>query len=145
MMTVREFLQRLGTEAIRDWLHQDAWVNALMSDYVKCVPSKLMRDPLFQMKYRRLGMTNAVLDMCFDFPNWLITDVRFPNEVDAIKNAGGIVLRVDRINNPNPKSNHISETALDHLQLPTIINHGTIDELREIVGHALKIIQNESN
>lgn len=32
-MTGRELLQRLGTDAIRDGLHKDAWVNALMSDY----------------------------------------------------------------------------------------------------------------
>ena len=32
-MTVRDFLQKLGTEAIRDGLHPDAWVMALFSDY----------------------------------------------------------------------------------------------------------------
>ena len=34
-MTVRDFLQKLGTDAIRDGLHTNAWVNALMSDYKK--------------------------------------------------------------------------------------------------------------
>jgi hypothetical protein len=33
-MTYREFLQRLGTEAMRDGLHTNVWVNALFSDYV---------------------------------------------------------------------------------------------------------------
>lgn len=32
-ITAREFLQRLGTDAIRDWLHKETWVNALWSDY----------------------------------------------------------------------------------------------------------------
>ena len=32
-MTVRDFLQKLGTDAVRDGLHSNAWVNALMSDY----------------------------------------------------------------------------------------------------------------
>lgn len=32
-MTGRELLQRLGTEAIRDGLHTDAWVMSLFSDY----------------------------------------------------------------------------------------------------------------
>jgi hypothetical protein len=32
-MTARELLQKLGTEAIRNGLHQDAWVNALFSEY----------------------------------------------------------------------------------------------------------------
>jgi hypothetical protein len=33
-MTYREFLQRLGTEAMRDGLHENVWVNALFADYV---------------------------------------------------------------------------------------------------------------
>ena len=31
-ITVREFLQRLGTDAIRDNLHDNAWVNSLMCE-----------------------------------------------------------------------------------------------------------------
>jgi hypothetical protein len=34
MMSVRELLQKLGTEAMRDGLHENVWVNALFSDYV---------------------------------------------------------------------------------------------------------------
>ena len=32
-MKIREFLQRLGTDSIRDHLHLNAWVNSLMCDY----------------------------------------------------------------------------------------------------------------
>ncbi len=32
-MTVREFLQKLGTDAVRDNLHVDTWVNSAFSDY----------------------------------------------------------------------------------------------------------------
>lgn len=32
-MTVRELLQFVGTEGLRKGLHQDTWINALMSDY----------------------------------------------------------------------------------------------------------------
>jgi len=34
-MFVREFLQKLGTDALRKGLHTNVWVNALMSDYKK--------------------------------------------------------------------------------------------------------------
>ena len=34
-MTVREFQQRLGTDAVRNGLHQDAWVIATLRDYTK--------------------------------------------------------------------------------------------------------------
>lgn len=33
LMSVREFLQKLGTEAMRNGLHVNAWCNALFSDY----------------------------------------------------------------------------------------------------------------
>lgn len=33
LMSVRELLQKIGTDALRDRLHQDVWVNALMVDY----------------------------------------------------------------------------------------------------------------
>lgn len=32
-MTVREMLQKIGTDAIRDIVHPDTWVNALFSEY----------------------------------------------------------------------------------------------------------------
>lgn len=34
LISVREFLQKLGTEAMRDGLHTNVWVNALFADYV---------------------------------------------------------------------------------------------------------------
>jgi len=35
-------------------------------------------------------------DLNLMYPSWCITDVRFPNEVDAIKDRNGIVIRVNR-------------------------------------------------
>ena len=32
-MTVRQFLQKLGTEGLRDGLHKNVWVNALFADF----------------------------------------------------------------------------------------------------------------
>lgn len=57
---------------------------------------------------------------------WVMTDVRFPNEVDFVRERGGAVFRIvtDR---PyplagTPAGEHESETALDHLELPEIDN-----------------------
>lgn len=44
----------------------------------------------------------------------LICDVRFPNEVDAIRAAGGYVVRVDRVGFVSDVPEHYSEKALDH-------------------------------
>jgi hypothetical protein len=48
------------------------------------------------------------------FPSqWIITDVRFPNEAKAILDKGGILIRMLRsVDNPN--SQHESEIALDN-------------------------------
>lgn len=91
LISVREFLQRLGTDAIRDGLHTNAWVNALMADY------------------RKIDYND---DEQPEYPNWIITDTRFPNEAEAIKKAGGIVIRVDRPG-VKPINDHPSETGLD--------------------------------
>lgn len=42
---------------------------------------------------------------------WIIPDVRFPSEAKAIKDRGGIIIRVDR--ETFSHDNHPSETALD--------------------------------
>jgi hypothetical protein len=112
-MMYREFLQKLGTDAIRKGLHDNAWVNALMSDY------KLMR-------YLVDDIPTG------EYPKWLITDVRFPNEAAAVKNAGGTMIRIWREPEiPGDSSLHISETALDGYPFDfRVANTGTLDELR---------------
>lgn len=64
----------------------------------------------------------------------VVTDVRFPNEVDHIYSLGGIVMRVVRQGYTG--DDHTSETALDSYILPEIRNDGTVEELRSKV-HAL--------
>lgn len=66
----------------------------------------------------------------------VISDVRFPNEADAIIERGGIVIRLEgdpaKIReNSNRDLTHISETALDNYpRFHTVIhNIGTVDEL----------------
>jgi hypothetical protein len=86
--TVRDFLQLLGTDAIRNGLHSNAWVNALMADYK---PAKMDQ---------------------YNPSNWIVTDVRFPNEAEAIKDRGGIIIRIDRPG-VEPVNAHPSEVALD--------------------------------
>jgi hypothetical protein len=85
-MTYREFLQKLGTEAMRDGLHTNVWVNALFADYKpQDAPYKHLGD-LLEDKHH--GVLNN--------PNWIITDMRFPNEMEAVKEREGITIRVVR-------------------------------------------------
>jgi hypothetical protein len=49
-MSIRELLQKLGTEAIRDSIHPDAWVMALMGDYMRG-DDWVITDMRFQNEY----------------------------------------------------------------------------------------------
>lgn len=138
-MTVREFLQKLGTDAVRFGLHPNTWVNALFSDYKEDTltdkPNKLSDHP----KLVSLGIKQFVPV----YPKWIITDTRFPNEAKAIKDRGGIVIRVVRDINITGSygigkngfkcisvSGHASETSLDDWDFDHIIrNEGSIEEL----------------
>lgn len=56
----------------------------------------------------------------------VITDVRYPNEADAIVAAGGEIWRIER---GAPANAHISETALDGYRFDRVINnHGSVLE-----------------
>lgn len=106
-MTVRDFLQKIGTEGLRTGLHENTWVNALMADYKPSV-----------VGYTSLGEDS------YSEPNWIITDTRFPNEAQAIKNAGGIVIRVDRPG-VTAINAHPSETSLDNWDFDHKIMNGS--------------------
>ncbi len=123
-MTYREFLQKLGTEAMRDNLHKDVWVKALFADYKKEDDDNLLVDN-----------GESILDLR-EYPNWIITDCRFENEAEAVKSHGGILLRINRNgqNVFNILNGHPSETALDNYQFDYVIdNDGSIEELTEKV------------
>jgi hypothetical protein len=74
---------------------------------------------------------------CSKYPNWIITDTRFPNEADAIKNAGGILIRVERPG-VKPINDHPSEVGLDHWTFDYVINNdGDLESLSNKVKDIL--------
>jgi hypothetical protein len=114
-MTVRDLLQILGTEAMRDGLHKNVWVNALMADY-KIHPEH----------FNDIANGRETGD---GYPNWIITDTRFPNEAQAIKDKGGMVIKVDRPG-VGPVNGHPSEDALKDYNFDYVIhNDGSINDL----------------
>jgi hypothetical protein len=66
------------------------------------------QDPNYWVKKTLQQIANDQPDVA------LICDVRFPNEVDGIRAAGGYVVRVDRIGFVSDVPEHISEKSLDH-------------------------------
>lgn len=65
--------------------------------------------------------------------NVVFTDVRFPNELEAILKANGEVWRVVK-KDVSAVNRHSSETALDHYQFNKIItNNGSFEDLHVLV------------
>lgn len=106
-LTVRGFLQLLGTEAMRDVIHPNTWENALFADYKTTYKGSYFEDYIFdtsltlaQYQYWLNNPEKRGLEICLYaktvHPNWVITDVRYPNEAEAIKVRGGILIRVFR-------------------------------------------------
>lgn len=127
ILTPRKLLQLLGTECGRQIIHPNIWVNSTMVDYklYRNTSIKLIKYPTTENEaWLEMYPTNHI------YPNWIISDVRFPNEVKAIKKKNGILIRVER-ESINTEDQHESETALDNYNDWDYIiqNNGTIEEL----------------
>jgi hypothetical protein len=82
-LTPRLLLQLLGTECGRNIIHPNIWINSLMSEY------KPIGDyPIFE--------GDKYIEDVYVYPNWIITDLRFPNEMKAVKDRNGITIRINR-------------------------------------------------
>lgn len=83
---------------------------------------------------------NACLQHCAGFSKSVITDVRFPNEVEAVKQAGGVVVRIVR--GITHGDTHPSENFIDTLDVDyEIHNDGTIPDLQ---GKLLTIVKGQT-
>ena len=144
--TPRLLLQIMGTQIGREILHPDIWVHSLMAEYKS-----------------KLSSNNPVDDLDWEprfiYPNFIITDTRFENELEAVKKREGITIRVNRnfegkwIDKQEWDLHtkgivpHESETALDNSTFDyEIINDGTISELIDKMRNILienKLIKNK--
>ncbi len=107
-VTPRQLLQRMGTEAMRGTFGPDIWIKALFA--------KVDR-------YQSTGLQ----------PDFVVSDVRFKNEADAIRARGGYVVRIERpMIQPHNPDTHASETELDGYDFDRVIsNKGTIYGLKD--------------
>ena len=129
-MTYRDLLQKLGTEAMRNGLHTNVWVNALMSDYTPT-------------HYAVGALETELSEESAIYPNWLITDCRFPNELEAVKTHKGITIKVIRDSGNTIGTTHASETALDdYTKWDYVVdNNGSFEDLKTQV---FSILEKES-
>lgn len=75
---------------------------------------------------------DAIFNQIHLTDNVVLTDVRFPNEAQRIKEEGGLVVRINRPGvtalNAHPSETALSEWPFDY----TIPNEGSLDVLREM-------------
>lgn len=99
---VRRLMQALGTEAGRAILGEDVWVTTTMRE-VDRTPGPVV-----------------------------VTDVRFPNEAQAVVDRGGVLVRVLRPtlrrDDPHPSENSVDDVGADY----TVVNDGTLDDLQAV-------------
>lgn len=140
-LTPRLMLRILGTDCGRNMLHPNIWVNSTMSDYKPSHTINGVAEYMSNGKYRIIGhgeldglILNGGPNFKYEteeakYPNWIITDVRFENEVNVIKEKGGKVIRINR--ETEQINNHPSETSLDNYDKfdYVINNNGTIMDL----------------
>lgn len=115
MPEVRRFLQVLGTDAVRDHLGTNSWVDALFRQWVNdCNEEKRNIDAV-------------------------ISDVRFPNEADACLADSVELWRVVRVNaDDSPFDNgigieHPSEKYVASLPVNRVLTAANVGELQGIV------------
>lgn len=123
--------QKFKSTLLKNW-------NYTPRELLQCIGTGLFRN-----QFDKNVWVNALMNDYDISKNWLISDVRFPNELKAIKDRGGICIRVFRdLHNGNVRIDtipHESELALDGSDGfdYTIINDGTIDDLVEKVKNVL--------
>lgn len=111
-MTYREFLQKLGTEAMRNVLHTDVWVNALFSD-VSSEDNIIITDMRFLNEYEAVKKRKGIT-------------IRVVRPIHALSQENNCGLL------------HSSETSLDDVEFDyTIVNDSTIEDLIEKVKEIL--------
>jgi hypothetical protein len=71
--------------------------------------------------------------------NYVITDVRYPNEAKAIREYGSSqIWRVRRLG-VDPVNSHESESAMDGEKVDQIfVNNGTIDDLNSLINTRMR-------
>lgn len=64
---------------------------------------------------------------------YVVTDARFPNEAEALRDRGGVIVRITR-DGVGPANSHPSETSLDDYDFDHRINNtGSLEEFKDSV------------
>lgn len=115
----RTFMQKVGTEMFRNCLREDIWIKLLEKRINKIRDGvDYDEDDCQHGKHPR----TVVPDMIF------VTDVRFPNEAEAIKNMGGYIIKIRREGFSKSGENlHPSEKFIEQMEADLILDNEAKD------------------
>lgn len=86
---------------------------------------------------------NSTMEKAKNFENVKFTDIRFANEHQAVKDAGGVTIRIERETKQDENSMHASELEIMELPVDFVIkNNGTIEELHSEMSVILEMVRN---
>lgn len=106
MISGREYLQFYGTEAHREVFGDSFWIDYLL--------------PIDKMSlYRKWGQSDGSTLTAL----MMVTDVRFPNEAERVKEHGGFVLEIRKPEDDEDGDQHASEQRLPARLVDEIINN----------------------
>lgn len=114
-LTLRDVLQRFGTEALRGTFGDDFWVDRWYLEYMEYMESS--------------------------HPNVVLTDLRFPNEAKRVRMLGGVVVHLVR---PGAGLTGASGAHASEQTLPVevgdywIVNEGSLEDLDMKAGALLR-------
>jgi hypothetical protein len=142
-LTPRYALQTLGTEWGRD-CYQDIWV-----DYAMRVAKRLLENGYTRYTAEQGIYTKpASMQLPVRRAGVVITDVRFKNEILALKERGGKIIRIKRPGYEKPKWNHPSET--EQMDIPDkafdyiFHNDGTLEDIPAKVQIMIDVLDNSN-
>jgi hypothetical protein len=129
---LREIIDHRGWDGYKDTVWASDIRRWLQVVGTNCVRGILGNDIWAEATFRALDIRK----------NYVITDVRFTNEADGIRNLGGRVYRIVRAG-VGPANSHVSETALDNYEYDGFIhNDGTVNEFHDSVRR--RVFENRS-
>lgn len=140
---MREALLRLNPKVdslvhVADLVEDYGWEIAKKYPEVRRLLQRLGTDVGRKMLGEDVWVKMAMRDLRQD-DRIVISDVRFPNEADAIKKLGGKVWRINRKNH-SAVNTHASELAMDNYLFDHVIyNAGTLDDLSDEVFMTAKM------
>ena len=110
--TPRNFLQTIGTDLCRNTFGQDVWIKRMKMEIEKKMSQKA---------------------------DIIVSDIRFPNEADAVKDMGGILIKITNPRIQTKKDGHISEKLIDQIKYDKLIvnDKETVEQYHKDIDNLL--------